>query len=171
VHRPHGIQLLEPTIRIATQFLNSIPVIQLSLSLHLSQCDALQPRFLFENPQRIARFNALNLPRITAEHHPPAPLAGGEPEKLSHLPPGNHSGFVKNQHLLVGRLLRTSILQEMFHCHGIAEPDFLQLLDGAHGWGDRENFAPRFQQAAPQFLQRRRLAGACCPRDRNNLVT
>ena len=32
------------------------------------------------------------------------------------------------------------------------EPDFLQLLDGAHGWGDRENFAPRFQQAPPKFL-------------------
>ena len=40
---PHRIQFLEPTFRIATQFLDSIPVVQLSLSLYLSQCDALQP--------------------------------------------------------------------------------------------------------------------------------
>ena len=123
-HRTHGIQLLEATFRVATQFLNGIPVIQLCLSLHLGQCDALQPRLLFENPQSIARFDALDLPRIAAEHYPRVPLVG-EPEKLSHLPPGNHAGFVKYQHLLTECLLRRSILQQSLHCHRISEPDFL----------------------------------------------
>ena len=34
-HGTHGIQFLETTFRVATQFVNGVPVIQLCLSLHL----------------------------------------------------------------------------------------------------------------------------------------
>ncbi len=34
-HSTHGIQFLETTFRVATQFLNGLSVIQLCLSLHL----------------------------------------------------------------------------------------------------------------------------------------
>jgi hypothetical protein len=140
------------------QFLDRLAVTLLGLTLNLCQRYRLQAGFSLKNTQGGTRFNALDLLRVTAENDSGV-LFLSQFNDGGHLPCGDHSCLVYDDHGISHVGLRLCILQQPRNRHGFGKPDFLKFLYRAHRWSGAENLSFCLRQAALDFLKGRGPAG------------
>ena len=120
----HLLQTFEASGGVAAQFLHRSAIVQIALALNLQERGALQAGFSFEDAERIACRNALNLARVAAEDQ--AGLrALHQGQSFCHLPRRHHSRFVQDDDFAFQMGLHLLILQHPLDGYGLAKPYFL----------------------------------------------
>ena len=118
--RAHLFELFKPARGMLPQGFDRLPVRLRGLTLDLRERDTPQPGLAFEDPERIAGLDALELSGIAAEHHP-GRLLLRELQQRRHLSGRDHPRFVHDQDPVAQVRLLLGIDEETLNRHRLAK--------------------------------------------------